>query len=103
VISMRLSRAEVKARSEPTSIIGSEPEYPWGLSLQIDNDTFDKLDIAVPEVGQTLHLEAKVQVQSVSINRTVDGTVRDMRLQITAMELTPEKPPIEDRLYDKKA
>lgn len=65
-----------------------QDEYPCGLCLYLDEDAIAKLGlIALPKVGATLTLSAKVDVTSVSENESTDGKRRSLNLQITAMGL----------------
>ena len=101
--SMKLNKRETKLQSEPMEI---REEYPYGLRLNLDNDSLKKLSIkTLPEVGSYMTLTAKVEVSSISENQHEgdEELRRDMSLQITDMELAPEKskPSMSETLYGK--
>ena len=83
---MKRTRAEIKEASQP---MASQPEYPWGLCITLDNDSLDKLDIdELPKVGGRITIVAVARVTSVSA-RTDEGgdDSRCVSLQIERMRL----------------
>lgn len=99
--SMKLSAVEVKEMMEPTAM--EEPRYPWGLRITLDNEALQKLDLlAMPAVGESLMLHARVHVCRVSKSE-VEGEEkrRDLELQITdlALEADHEESNHAQRLY----
>lgn len=70
----------------------NEPDYPYGLRISLDEESLKKLGITdLPEVGQAMTLQARVEVVSVSQYEHTEGKSRDMSLQITDMALdTPD-------------
>lgn len=63
---------------------GDEPEYPYGLCINLDEKQLAQLGLAtLPKVGGTVTLQAKGTVSSVSENQTQDGTRRSLSVQIT--------------------
>lgn len=72
----------------------SKPEYPYGLAINLDNETLAKLGITdLPAIDTDMKLVALVCVTSVSQNETQgEGEpYRSVTLQIEQMELTPAK------------
>ena len=105
LVSMKLSEKETKAMAEP-SLVGGEkdaPRYPWGLSLNLDDDTLDKLKLSpLPKVGEKRLLIAQVEVTSVSSNQGPGKEKREsVALQITECCLEPatQRQAVEDALY----
>lgn len=98
--SMKLSKTEKQINEVA---MDSRPEYPYGLSISLDNDSLDKLDLkSLPGVGTEMVLEAKVKVTSASVSEYEgDGERKNMSLQITDMELksTKKTKSAEDVLY----
>lgn len=80
---MKLSAAEAKEQtSAPEAPKG--PRYPWGLSLNLDNDSLDKLGLGLPDVGAEYQVVARAKVTSVSSNDSEGGSKnRSVSLQIT--------------------
>jgi len=87
MVSMKITAAEQKKRSEPTSMVEDRPRYPWGLQLNLDTDALEKLGIGeeLPAVGESYVLIAKVDVTSVSSNKSEGGSNQSVGLQITSM------------------
>jgi hypothetical protein len=102
LVSMKMSSAEQRKRTEPSSIASDAPMYPWGLSLNLDNETLEKLKVdELPEVGDERLVIAKVKVTSVSSNESESGSNKSVSLQITEMclEDAGEKAAAESKLY----
>lgn len=106
MISMKLTPAEAK---QETMLAEADeaPEYPYGLSICIDDDILEKLGIdpaKLPPVGTVFYIEAKAEVCSTSQYQNQDGADTSMSLQITDMSLSTTdddagKPGIASRLY----
>lgn len=75
----------------------SQPQYPYGLRIYLDDESLDKLGIEkLPELGAEFMIEAKVRV--VSKSESTDPNDEDgdndrssMDLQIVAMGLPAAK------------
>lgn len=87
---MSLSAAEAKestigyAAADP----GEAPKYPYGLSLDLNDDVLKKLGITtLPTVGTTMLLTAEVKVTRISAYEEQDGSEQCLGLQITSMDL----------------
>ena len=88
MVNLKLSKKDQKEEMSPEV---SRPEFPYGLSLNIDKDELDKLGVMdLPEVGDEFHIVAVGKVTSVHSNANGNGEQAGMQLQITDMELTPE-------------
>lgn len=89
--SMKMTDAETQEYSSAAAV--EPPRYPWGLCIELDNDALDKLGIpALPAVGETMKIEARVLVSAVSMNDRADGEKqRRVSLQITEMGIGPDK------------
>lgn len=69
------------------------PQYPWGLSISLKNDSLDKLGLggALPAAGDILEFFARAKVTNVHMDERVDSTTGETKcdccveLQITAM------------------
>lgn len=89
LISMAYTKAEAKAEAEKytTPDLDSQPEYPWGLSISLEDDELSKLGMdGLPEVGAEMELLVRVKVQRASQTQMASGeTERCVGLQITAM------------------
>lgn len=92
MISLKLTPAEAKAETmmgDPDETQG--PEYPYGLTICIDDDTLSKLGIDpanLPKIGAVFSIEAKAEVCSTSQYANQGGADTSMSLQITDMSLS---------------
>lgn len=90
LVNMKMSQEE---RGEYTDgAKPMEPTYPYGLSIDLDDGSMEKLGItALPKVGTEMMITAKVVVKSVSSNQ-YEGSDAESRmcLQITDMEIGGE-------------
>lgn len=64
---------------------GEGPRYPWNLSISLDQEQLDKLNVDYSDwaVGDTFHLHALAKLTSKSENETQNGTRCRVELQIT--------------------
>lgn len=87
LVSMKFTKAEAKKMTEPSSLAeGDRPRYPWGLSVNLDKDSLEKLEIDdLPKVGESYLLVAMVDVVGVSSNESEGGSNKSVSLQITDM------------------
>lgn len=86
LVSVKISKAEATKHSEPSTLATEGPRYPWGLSINLDEDTLETLDLDIDDfkVGGTMTLIAKVEVTGVSSSETQSsGANENVSLQIT--------------------
>jgi len=78
-----------KEKEEKEMPLMSSMEYPYGLRINLDHETLEKLGIKeLPKMGAKVNLEAIAEVVSVSSNANYEGEVENhICLQITDMEL----------------
>lgn len=93
LVNMKLS-AEEAQEQYGSSPVSDAPEYPYGLSITLDEEGLAKLGMpALPQVGQKMMITARVEVQSVRQYDTKGGEKeQSVTLQITDMEMGPDKP-----------
>ena len=88
--------SEAKTTISPDTIAEpTQPSYPYGLELSLDQDGLKKLgiDISTLNIDDVANLMAKVKVTRISINQGSDGSEsQNLSLQITDMFLTEEEP-----------
>lgn len=109
---LAMTKAEAKAEyGEATCKPSDEdlPRYPYGLSLQLDDDTLEKLGITdLPKVGTSMLAQITVLVTGTSqraTQLTKDGETTDtcLSLQITDMDIAAPVKSAASVLYgDKK-
>jgi len=86
--SMKLSPADKKAEEKSMEVSSDSQEYPWGLTLRLEQDTMDKLSTGELKVGDELMMQAAVRVTSVSSHDSEGSkTESSASLQITEMGL----------------
>lgn len=86
---LKITKKEAKAKSE-SMVIGSpdQERYPYGLRLELNNDTLEKLGIdKLPSVGTVLMFEAKAKVVGSRQSATEGSENRSIELQITHIDL----------------
>jgi hypothetical protein len=92
LVSMKKSKAEVKKEKSGSCCgpIGYDSDaYPYGLRLDINDDSLDKLGMDdLPKVGKTVKIVAEAEVQSASESTSASGkSHRSVGLQITKMKV----------------
>src|ERR1700744_2120113 len=98
LVSMKLSPAEAKEESGDyamgvASDPADQPAYPYGLTLDLDDETLAKLGITtLPQVGATMQLMALVEVSSVRESQNQGGSTKGVCLQVTDMSLEAGAP-----------
>lgn len=88
----------------------SPSEYPYGLSISLDNDCLEKLkaDFDSIEIGESYHLFVMAKVTAKSRNESESGPCDRVELQITHMAAESEDAenaddePLSKKLYKKK-
>lgn len=87
MVSMKMSDEE---RSEYNdTVMSGQPLYPWGLCINLDDDSLKKLGIEkLPELDQVMEMKIKVQVTSVNSRKeSNDEDESSCSMQITDMEM----------------
>lgn len=94
LVSMKMNAEEQAEYAGPTAL-ADKPEYSYGTQISIDDDKIDALGFhALPQVGETMMIQARVTVIGVSQNQYEGGdNERCVRLQITDMAIGPDTTP----------
>lgn len=89
MVEMKMTKEDAKKRYGEPSMIGDAPEYPYGLRIDLDDSSMEKLGIdKLPEVGSTMMIMARVEVCCASESKSYSGeTNRNVALQITEMQI----------------
>lgn len=96
LVDLKRTPKELKANKGDSccSPCGPENEYPWGLSINLENESMDKLGMKkLPKVGDKVVIHAEATVTSVSSNSSVDSKSgkpsesRSVGIQINRMAL----------------
>lgn len=91
MISLKKTKSEMKLRDTLAKEVPtlSESNYPWGLQIDLQQDSLSKLDMDVADykVGDVLFFRVRTEVRAVSINDSYSGKSESMSLQITDMGL----------------
>lgn len=104
LVDMKISKADREKQSEPSTLMKDGPAYPWGLSINLDNATLEKLGLELPDVGEELIVLAQCRVTSCSSSDSEGGGKnRSCSLQIVAMGVQEEADDegAADKLYEK--
>lgn len=87
LVNMKLPESKKdRTGSSVISEVGRE-EFPFGLTLHLDEESIKKLSLGTMEVGKTMSLFAEVKVTEVSEREDEEGKRRHVDLQITDMSL----------------
>lgn len=92
MIDMKRTKAEVEKDSEPMEV--SQEEYPYGLCIDLDQTSLEKLGKSVTDfqVGDELLIQCKVKVKGVRSSQYADGEDHEsVDLQITEMVFGDDK------------
>lgn len=102
LVSMKRSKKERnREQKEMDATSPSMEEYPYGLSLHLDNDSLDKLGIGqLPKVGKKFRLHAECEVKSASLHERNGKRNRDLTLQVTRLALASNPTSGVDALED---
>ena len=92
LVDMKSTAAEKKERNKecyPT-VAGGGDDYPYGLTLNLDNDQLKKLGVDnLPKAGETMTLNAKCKVISIRQSDRDGGKAeRSMEIQLQKIGLT---------------
>lgn len=86
LISMEMSQEEAQEQAKPAD--DDLPKYPWGLSLNLDEEAMQKLGIRDLKVGAEVTILARATCTSASSYQTQGGEAEsNCGLQITDMEI----------------
>lgn len=97
---MKMSKSETKKMESPEV---DKPQYPYGLKMNLDNETIEKLGMkTMPEMGKAMMLMAMVTVTDMHESKSEGSNYRSLGLQITDMSIEDEKESLEKRLYPEK-
>lgn len=85
LVNMKVSKAEREARYSEKSVAADAPSYPYGLSINLDDEALEKLGLEeLPAVDAKVMIVAKATVTNVSSNASTGGEKRrSIALQIT--------------------
>lgn len=101
---MSLSADEAKEQNGLTADAGELPKFPYGLCLDLNDESLTKLGITtLPKVGEEVAITATAKVTRISAYEEQDGAEQSLGLQITMMEvdIPSQMKSAADRLYSK--
>lgn len=85
---LKISKKEAKEANKLSTPYEDQERYPYGLRLDLNNDTLEKLGITkLPAVGTVLMFEAKAKVVGSRQSATESSDNRSIELQITHLDL----------------
>lgn len=87
MIDMKMTKKDSPHAVEPAASSGSGPRYPYGLELDLEKETIEKLGLNFDrlKIGQTVKIVAEAEVSSLSERESNDGDRRSISLQIVRM------------------
>lgn len=92
LVSMKMSQEEAQEQYGSNAMMDA-PDYPYGLTITLDEEALAKLGMpALPQVGQKMMIQARVEVRSVSQYDSKGGEKeQSVCLQITDMEMSADR------------
>ena len=102
MIDMKYTPAEAKEEKAEVAMGPKAGDYPWGLSISMEKDQFDKLGVAVPNVGDEVHFTAVARVTSVNSNVNEDTEDCRAGLQICMMQIDAVESAAEEKAEGKQ-
>lgn len=91
---MKLSKSEKKEHGKAMEVSSGKREYPYGLSITLDKDSLNKLNLKLAnfKIGDTIMVLAQTKVTSISQSEEY-GPESNLSLQIHKMSCKkPRKP-----------
>jgi hypothetical protein len=90
LVSLKMTKAEREKQYEPSKMAEDAPIYPWGLTVNLDDATIEKLGNVPMTVGAEVMIHAYACVTSSEDRQTEgDSHRRSVSLQIKEMALAP--------------
>jgi hypothetical protein len=90
LVDMKLSKKESKEEVGLVSTKSDGPRYPYGLSLDLNDESMEKLGLSAKSfsVGESVVIKAKAKVKSLRMNQYEgEDKTESMDLQITHLEV----------------
>ncbi len=89
MINLKMSREERKEYGEVAVTDSEGPQYPYGLCIDLDDDTLEKLGItSLPAVGTAIQFTARAVVKSTSSNQ-YEGSEPESRMSLQITDIEP--------------
>ena len=84
LVNIKRTEADKKAEAAKYDTIdGKAEDYPWGLSLRLDNETIAKLGLGDTDADDKVTIHAQAFVSEDTVNKRNGKTERSVSLQIT--------------------
>lgn len=94
---LKITKKEAKEASKPIGTYEDQERYPYGLRLDLNDDTLKKLGITkLPAVGTVLMFEAKAKVIGSRQSATESSDNRSIELQITHLDLEMDEDEVDE-------
>lgn len=91
LIDLKQTKKEVKSSGEvaPSSISEDHPMYPWGLEVNLEEESLEKLKMSAGnfKIGQKLKMVCEVEITRISQNQSMKKKRESVNLQIQKMSL----------------
>lgn len=105
--SMKMTAKEAKEYASPSTAVADAPQFPYGLRVELNNDSLDKLAMKdMPKIGDRFTMTCTVEACGCASYTERDGDEnRSLSLQITDMALVPmaAKKSAADAIYPTKS
>jgi hypothetical protein len=88
MVSLKLSKKKKKENYVPEVSIKSQPDYPWGTSLRLENDLIKKLGVEGMKAGDMVSITGIGKVTEIHVtDRDKEKKYESMEIQIQEIEI----------------
>ena len=90
LINLKRSKKEAKAKDTAIEVGGDHEYYPWGFSINLNQETIPKFKALknIDKIGGTVEIHAIGKINSISISEHEgSGKSQDMRIQIQKINI----------------
>ena len=91
---MRMNAEEKKDLYSPESVIDDKPEYPYGLTITLNQESIEKLGIDAKslKIGQAFKVLAEAKIKEIrEVKENGDVQEHSIELQICEMDMAKEE------------
>ena len=101
LVDVKRTKEDKKEEQERWKDVENSDDYPWGLSIRLDNSTIQKLGLGDLDAEQPVKIVAEGFVSEDSVNKRNGKTVRTLAIQIQKLAIAQEEegPDASETLY----
>lgn len=97
---MSEGQVKIEKKSHGSMLSPTDEYYPYGTSLNFEDDMVDSLGLSGVKVGDMVEVKGYAKVESVSERSDEEGSSKNVGLQLTSVSVsTGEKKSAVDQMY----